>query len=482
MSNPTTEATGLRAGSVRTGHLVFFVVAAAAPLTVLAGFAPLTFLVGGQTAPVGYLVAGLVYLLFAVGFTTISRHVRNTGAFYGYIRAGLGAVPGGAAALLAYAGYALGQIGFCAAAGLFASNLVELVTGAKVSWGICALVIALAVGALAYAKVEVGARVLAVLLVAEIGILFVLAGAILLKGAPDGLSLAGFNPGSWTLSALGPLFVLTFIVYIGFEQTAVYSEECDDPRTAVPRATYIAVVLLAVVYTFISWVILMGIGASNLEKVLSGDLSAVVFDVNTQYLGTAATDVLQVLIVTSFLAGVLALQNASSRYLFALGRDGLLPRALGGSHPRTGSPATAVVVQTVIVVAAIAAFALGGFDPYLQVVIWTNTPTLVAVLLLQIATSVAVVAFFGRNPRGESVWHRLVAPALSAVVLLAVLVLVCAKLSLLTALGVGGNLLIMLPLVVAAVVGAVRGASVGPMSAGQLDLRDHDELALETYS
>jgi hypothetical protein len=115
-------------------------------------------------------------------------------------------------------------------------------------------------------------------------------------------------------------------------------------------------------------------------------------------------------------------------------------------------------------------------------VIWTNTPTLVAVLLLQIATSVAVVAFFRRNPRGESVWHRLVAPALSAVVLLAVLVLVCAKLPLLTALGVGGNLLIMLPLVVAAVVGAVRGASVGPVSAGQLDLRDHDELALETYS
>ena len=52
-------ATGeLRSDAVSARHLVFFVVSAAAPLTVMAGFAPLGFLVGGQTAPVGYLAAG----------------------------------------------------------------------------------------------------------------------------------------------------------------------------------------------------------------------------------------------------------------------------------------------------------------------------------------------------------------------------------------------------------------------------------------
>src|SRR4051812_50134856 len=77
------------------------VVAAAAPLTVMAGVAPLAILVGGVGAPVGYLAAGLVLTIFAGAFTRMTRFVRSGGAFYAYISTSLGRGWGLAAALLA---------------------------------------------------------------------------------------------------------------------------------------------------------------------------------------------------------------------------------------------------------------------------------------------------------------------------------------------------------------------------------------------
>ncbi|GHE66295.1 APC family permease [Streptomyces capitiformicae] len=459
-SDLSSDADGLKHGVIGTKHLVFFVVAAAAPLTVMAGFAPLAFSLGGQSAPVGYLAAGLVYLVFAVGFTAMSKYVTNAGAFYAYITEGLGRTCGAGAALVAYVGYTLGQIGFCAAAGLFASTAADSILGVDVPWGVCAVVIGLAVSVLAYRRVDIGARVLAVLLVAEVGLLALLTAAILLRGAPDGLTVQGFDPGGWSLSGMGSLFVITFVVYVGFEQTAVYAEEARDARRTVPRATYIAVVVLAFTYTVVAWALLMGIGPNRLAAVLTGSPQTLVFDLNEHYLGSVMTDVLRVLIVTSFFAGVLALHNAGSRYLYSLGRDGLVPRVLAHTSPRTASPTTAAAVQGVLVVASLVGFAFSDLDPYTQVVVWTNTPTLVAVLALQILTSVAVIRFFARDHRGEKAWHRWMAPALSVAALGGVLYLVCTQMDLLTGLGPWQNLLLTVPLLVAFVAGAARGRVV----------------------
>lgn len=449
------SAHSLRAGAVETRHLVFFVLAAAAPLTVMAGFVPVAFMAAGEIAPAGYLIAGIVYALFAVGFTTMSRYVRNTGAFYAYITTGLGPALGSGSALVAYASYTLGEIGFCAAAGLFASTTLSQLAGIDLPWGYSAIAIALAVSAVAYRRVEAGARVLAVLLVAEVGVLVVLALAIVIHGVPDGYSFVAFSPANWSWTALGPLFVMTFVVYVGFEQTAVYSEEVSDPARTVPRATYLAVALLAAIYTAVSWLLLMAIGPSRLATALANDPSTLVFGLSANYAGTILTDLMQVLIVTSFIAGVLALHNACARYLFALGREGLLPRSLAATSEHA-SPATAVVVQAVIVIGALAVAAIFGFDPYTQVVVWTNTPTLVGLLFLQILTSIAVVAFFTERHHKEGLWHSLIAPIMSALALTMVLWLVCTKMGLLTQLPPLGNLLINLPLVAAFVFGIGR--------------------------
>ncbi|MET8872237.1 APC family permease [Nocardia sp. NPDC004604] len=449
-------STELRSDVVGTTDLVFFVLSAAAPLTVMAGFAALGFLIAGQVAPAGYLIAGIVYVVFAVGFTAMSKHVRNSGAFYAYISRGIGPTIGAGSAMVAYLSYALGQIGFLAATGVFASEGIALLIGVSVPWQMTAVVLGSVVALLSYLKVDIGAKVLAVLLLTEVGVLFVLAIAVLIRGGHEGLSADSFNPAHLMTASIGALFAITFVVYIGFEQTAIYSEEARDAQRTVPRATYIAIVVLAVVYTFISWAILMAAGPSRLAALLAGDPAQLVFDLNTEYVGATMTSVMQVLIITSFFAGALALQNAGARYLFALGRDGVLPAWFSRTGARTKTPQSAGLVHTLVVVCTLIGFGLTSLDPYTQIVLWTNTPTLVGVMALEIAVCIAVIRYLRHAPGGETLWQRLIAPGLATILLVVVMALLMKNMPMLTGLGPVGNAIMLSPLAVGFAIGVGR--------------------------
>ena len=70
--------------------LVGFVVAAAAPLTAVVGATPAAFAFGnGAGVPGAFVLAGILYLLFSVGYVAMARHVRNAGAFYAFTASGL---------------------------------------------------------------------------------------------------------------------------------------------------------------------------------------------------------------------------------------------------------------------------------------------------------------------------------------------------------------------------------------------------------
>ena len=81
----------LRPNSVGTGHIVFLVPAAAAPLAALVLTIPLSIGFGnGAGTPGAYAFAGIVLALFAVGYAEMSRHVVSAGGFYAYVTRGLG--------------------------------------------------------------------------------------------------------------------------------------------------------------------------------------------------------------------------------------------------------------------------------------------------------------------------------------------------------------------------------------------------------
>ena len=87
-------------------------ISAAAPLTAMAGGAPVAMLLGnGPGIPLAYVVVSLILLIFAVGYTAMARHHTSTGAFYSLVTRGLRQPAGGAAAMIALLGYNAMQIG-----------------------------------------------------------------------------------------------------------------------------------------------------------------------------------------------------------------------------------------------------------------------------------------------------------------------------------------------------------------------------------
>ncbi|MFD5128325.1 APC family permease [Streptomyces olindensis] len=428
---PPTTAT-LRSGSLGTADIAFFVVSAAAPLTVMAGVAPLAILLGGVGAPVGYLLAGLTLAVFAVGFTTMSRHVRSGGAFYAYITRGLGRPVGIGAALLALVGYNGMETGVYGLLGSATQDTARALFGADLPWLPISLAGLLLIGYGGYRSIDFGAKVLGVLLVAETGILVLLAGGVLLKGGAHGLSLTSFDPGNVLVPGTAAVLAFAFAAFTGFESTVIYRREARDPQRTVPRATYLAVGFLGLFYAFIVWTVIQAFGDAGIVAAAGKNPAELFFAAITTYVGGWAADLMHVFIVTSVLASLLAFHNAINRYTLALAEEGVLPKALGRIHPRHGSPYVAGLAQTALGAVVVLAFAAAGADPYGQLLLWVNTPGMIGLFLLQLLAAIAVPCYFRRVPHREGVLRTVIAPVTAAVLLATAIVLVVDHIDLFT--------------------------------------------------
>ncbi|MFB7832607.1 APC family permease [Streptomyces sp. NPDC056056] len=434
MSSSTSDKPpGLRTGTLGTADISFFVVSAAAPLTVMAGVAPIALVLGGIGAPAGYLLAGITLAVFAVGFTTMSRHVRSGGAFYAYIAQGLGKPLGIAAALVAMVGYNGMEIGVYGLLGSATSDTAGALGGTDLPWLPIALAGLLVIWYGGYRSIDFGAKVLGVLLVAETGILVLLAGGVLLEGGANGLSLASFAPGNVLVPGTAAVLAFAFSAFTGFESTVIYRREARDPARTIPRATYIAVGFLGLFYAFVVWTVIQAFGDDKVVAAAAGDTGGLFFAaITTTYVGPWAADLMHVFIVTSILASLLAFHNAINRYALALSEEGVLPAALGRIHPRHRSPYVAGLAQTVLGAVVVLGFAAAGADPYTQLLLWVNTPGMLGLMALMLLAALAVVRYFRRVPHQEGALRTLVAPGAAAVLLAVAIWLVASKVELFT--------------------------------------------------
>lgn len=430
---PTSSADGaLKRNALGTGGIAFLVISAAAPLTVMAGVAPVAIGVGGIGAPAGYLLAGIVLTLFAIGFMAMTRHVKASGGFYTYISLAMGKTVGLASAILAIVSYNCLQIGVY---GLFAvqtHDMFKVLFGLEVPWPAIALAAVAAVWFLGYRGIDVGAKVLGVLLVAETGILAVMGAGILSSGGAHGISVGSFSPdqafGPGVLAILG----ICFAAFMGFESTVLYRSEARNPDKSVPRAMYIAVGFMSVFYAFIVWTVVQAYGEDRAVEAAGELAGGMFFQTINHYVGPWAEVVMYVLIVTSVYASQLAFHNAINRYVYMLARDGVLPAFLGRTHRRFQSPHRAGQLQTVLAAVVISICALLNADPYQQLLIWVNTPGIFGIVGLQGLVSVAAFLYLRRNPAAAT--HRLMVPLslASAILLFGVVLLIGLNIELLT--------------------------------------------------
>jgi amino acid transporter len=418
-------------GKLTTPRIVFLVVAGAAPLAAMVGTLPLAFAIGnGPGVPATFAFAGLTLLCFSVGYAAMSRRVVSTGGFYTYVARGLGrplAVGSGLVALIAYNTTTFGLVG---ATGYFA-DLIASSHGLHLHWQVWAAIAIALMALLGYHEIELSAKLLAVLLIGELIILGLLDVFIGVHQGGSALPAASFS-GHWVFGhGAGVALMFAFMSFVGFEAAALYGEEARNPRRSVPLATYASVVLIAVFYTVTSWAAVGGVGVHEVAPVAGRELGDLFFGLSDQYLNSAATTAMQVLLCTSMFGAVLALHNASNRYLYALGRDRLLPRFLGAEHPRHGGPHRASLVQTALTVIVVAVYAVAGLDPYVNLATTMLGLGTLAIVVLQATASLSVLGYF-RHHADRHWWRTGLAPLLGLAGLVATTYLLVSNFALVT--------------------------------------------------
>jgi len=410
-------STALARDRLGVAAVVFFVMSAAAPLTVVAGVVPTGLAVTGLTAiSIAYIAVAISLAIFAVGYVAMARHIANAGAFYAYISRGIGRPVGVGASWVALAAYSMFQVASYGAFGFFAKPLFADWFGFDAPWWALSLVVWALTAVLGVRDVAVNGKVLATLLVAEIVVVFAFSFADIFS--PNfSASSAPLDLGSLFGPGAGALLALALTGFVGFEQSVVFSEESRDPRRTVPRATYISIALIALLYGFAAWSMISAAGGDVVGRA-GAEQGELFFNVASDQLGSAALHVGHALFLTSLIAAMISFHNIISRYMFSLGREGVLFRAFGRTVPGTGAPKNGSLAQSVFGLIVIVLYAVAGWDPLVQLFFWGGAGGGVGVLLLITLTSIAVIGYFARNPAGEDVWHRIGAPVLGSIMLL----------------------------------------------------------------
>lgn len=427
------NSSGLRKNTLGLFSLVFFVVAAASPLTGVVGGLPVAIFSGnGGGIPVIYILACAILMIFSVGFIVMSKYVQSSGAFYSYISSGLGENWGASASVLALMAYFSVQMAVVAMLGFFSQQFLEQHFAAHIPWWALSMIFAVVAWILGVRRVEVGGKLLGVLMLAEVAIVVLMDVMILIKKTGP-LNFTSFEPSVFMQGNLGIAFIFAIASFIGFESTAIYAEECRDPEKTVPRATIIALLLITVFFCFTSWSLVQAFGFEQIVEIARKDPGNFVFDITRQYVGQWAVETMSVLLITSLFAATVAFHNNISRYIFNISRDGLIWKELCKTHPTNGTPHNASHLHSMILLLLLAGFGSVNIDPMLHIFAFGTAIATLCILLLQIGVSAAVILFFRRlGNQGNSAWKIFWAPLLSMIFMAVTLVLVINNLQMLS--------------------------------------------------
>lgn len=396
-----------------------FILAGIGPLLVTAGVVPAAYAVTGLTGvPAAFALVAAVLALFVPGYLAMARRIANAGAFYAFIGRGLGRPAGVGAALVAVVAYSLLQVGLYGMIGPQLASYAKDNFGLDAPWGLWALAAWALVTVLGLLPVDLSSKVLGVLSAVELLVIVAIAARGLAHPAGGRISVASLSPTGLHPAGLGAVLAVAVLGFVGFEQAPVLGEEARNPARTLPRATYLCLAVIAVVYTGASWALNVHYGAQVVPVAQGPNGAGMLFAMAPGLLASIA----RTLFLTSLLAAALAFHTAVGRYMWALGRERVLPAAVGATAGN-GVPRAASMIQSLLGATAILLTWAMGWDPVDKLFFWGGTTGGFGILLLLAATSVAVVRFFRRTPDGQPLWSRLIAPAISAVLLTAMTVL-----------------------------------------------------------
>jgi amino acid transporter len=381
---------------------------------------------GGAT-PLAVILALVACLTVAISIGQLARHLPSAGGLYTFSARGLHPAVGFFVAW----GFMLAEPLVAPLLYLIFGNVIAVFLNNHFGtplwlWAPFAAVAGIGVWVLVYRGVKISTQTGVFLGAFEIVVFLALAiTLIIVAGSKNTLSV--FSPTTGNPHGWGSVFagmVYTVLAFIGFEASLPLAEETKDPRRTIPLAVILSCVLIGIFYLVCYYAAMVYFGPNVAADPKNGFFFYNGGDpwdgLAGQVWGPVSILVLLAIINSAF-ANSSAGANAASRVGFALGRVGILPRALAQIHPHYKTPYIAVHVQGAlgIVLAIVLGFALSGPLPAFALL---GTIATLIIVLIYILTNLSNLVFFWREQRSELnlIWNVAV-PILGTLIFIPVL-------------------------------------------------------------
>jgi putrescine importer len=336
-----TENMGTGAPALRRtlglGGVVIIGIAWVTPLIVLATIGIIAQLSSGA-APTAYLITLVAMLFTAYSYGRMaSVHYRTAGSAYTYVGREMGPRLGFLTGWLILLDYFFIPLVVWLIGAAYLSAQFPAVPSAV--WILAFIFITTVLNVIG---IKVAARTNYLLVAFQLlvlGIFVVLSIGYFLGGNSDASLTSPFVGEDLTLAALAAGAAVAAYSFIGFDGLTLLTEETHDPRRTIPRAMIIVVLFFGVLFVTVSYFAQLVHPGGAFEDVNSAALEL------ARDLGGAlfSSVLLAGLIVGQFASG-LAIQAGAARLLFAMGRDGALPRGLSYVLPNLRTPAVSIVL------------------------------------------------------------------------------------------------------------------------------------------
>ncbi len=420
-------ATALRRNTLGLPHAIVISVAVMSPAaSVFFNTIPQA-QVAGAAIPLCFAIGFVVALLVANQYSELSRELPSSGSAYTYVTEGVGPRWGFLTAWIGLAALALGVPYTFTGMSANLATLFDRWFGLALPWPFYFLLATGIVFALGYWGIRQSLRIDLVFLAFELGVCVLLAGVVLFRvGSAGGLSAVPFTTAG--LPKGGDLtigIVLAVLNFIGFETAATLGEETRDPHRNIPRAIFGSMFVIGVFYVIMAYAATIGYGIPKMATGYGNDPAP--FDTIARHFGGPTfAAVIDVVGLLSFFSAGLAIVNGGARILYAVGRDGTMPRWLAWTHPVRQTPVAGVAALCAI--GAVCGLGLGALLNPLGAFSFLAVLDAILVLLIYVLVNVACIGFFWRKRRARFHFlrHGLI-PVLGLLLTLAIVVAAAAS-------------------------------------------------------
>ncbi len=302
----------------------------------------------GTDALIAFGLVGFVAVLVALELGELGSIMpNNEGASYSYVYNAFGSELGFITGIIFYFSSAIAISAISIGFGSYMANIVGLPSSASIAFAIM-LVIALTILNMFGIKKAVGADF--VLVVIKIGVLLAfVAFAVYFALGPSHFTLSNFGV-SQKQSGLGPIAaasIAIFFAYSGFQTISTLTSKIKGGANAAAKAILLSVVLSLLIYLAIIISLLLIVPSSTFT-ISTADPISLALDVSSAPYLLKLVVTIGALIATA--SAAIAMFLRSSRIMYQLGSDGLVPKTLGKYNSRNDTAPNAVIATAAVAI------------------------------------------------------------------------------------------------------------------------------------